>query len=97
MKAVLIIYNVAIHDEVMEALGSVDAADRFTRIERVIGRGATSGPHYGTHVWPAFNSALLIVTEDEKAGEILESVRDLRKQLGKHGIKAFCWTIDEVT
>ena len=97
MKAVLIIYNVAIHDEVMEALGSVDAADHFTRIERVIGQGATSGPHYGTHVWPAFNSALLIVTEDGKAGEILESVRGLRKQLGKEGIKAFRWTIDEVT
>ena len=97
MKAVLIIYNVAIHDEVMEALESVDAAEHFTRVERVIGQGATSGPHYGTHVWPAFNSALLIVTEDGKAGEIIEAVRGLRKQLGKEGIKAFRWTIDEVT
>ena len=64
MKAVLIIYNVAIHDEVMEALGSVDAADRFTRIERVTGRGVSSGPHMGTHVWPAYNTAVLMVVED---------------------------------
>jgi len=97
MKAVLITYNVAIDDEVMEALEGVGAAEHFTRIERVVGQGAKSGPHFGTHVWPASNSAILIVTEEQKAAEILDSIRRLREKLAKEGVKAFCWTIDEVT
>ena len=97
MKAVLITYNVAIHDEVMEKLTSMDLLDGFTRLERVIGKGKSSGPHFGSHIWPAYNSALLIVTEEEKSARILQAVRELREKFAKEGIKAFSWTIEEIT
>lgn len=97
MKAVLITYNVAIHDELMEALSKLDVAEGFTRIEHVTGRGKASGPHFGSHTWPAYNSAIFIAAGDQKAGEILQSVKGLREKFAKEGIKAFCWTIDEIT
>jgi len=96
MKAVLIVHNAAIEEEVNEALASV-GIDCYTKFPNTLGKGKLSEPHLNIDVWPGINCATFAVTEQDKAREIMANVRKMRKKLGKEGIKAFMWEIDDVT
>jgi nitrogen regulatory protein PII len=95
MKLVMIMYNEAINDEV-ESLLEQNSVDGFTKWTKVYGKGRTSGPHLGTHIWPKVNNVLAVVTEERAADKIVQDIRELRKRLAKEGVKAFMWEIDEV-
>ena len=96
MKMVFIMYNIAINDEVMEILKEVGIKD-YTRWERTTGCGQTSGPHLGTHVWPPVNSVLAIAVEDDRKDKLIERIKEVRKKIGKEGIKAFVLPLEEMT
>lgn len=96
MKAVLIVHNVAIDNEVNEALESVGIR-YYTKFTDTLGRGELSEPHLNTEVWPATNVGTFVVTEEPEAKEIMDIVRQMRKSLGSEGIKAFMWEIMDVT
>jgi nitrogen regulatory protein PII len=96
MKLVMIIYNEAINDEV-ESLLEQNGIDVFTKWTKVYGKGRTSGPHLGTHIWPKANNVLAVVTEETAAGKILQDIRELKKRLAKEGVKAFMWEIEDIT
>jgi len=96
MKAVLIVYNAAIDSDVNEALESAGISC-YTKATGVLGRGELSEPHLNIEVWPETNTAAFIVTDDLKARQIMELVRQMRQKLGSEGIKAFMWQIEDVT
>ena len=96
MKMVWIIYNQAIGEEVDRCL-KICGVECYTKFPLVHGIGQHSGPHMGTHVWPATNSLLAIVCDDERKDKILEQVRSLRDKFKKEGIKAFVMRIEEIT
>jgi hypothetical protein len=96
MKAVLIVHNAAIEEEVNEALASV-GIDCYTKFPNTLGKGKLSEPHLNIDVWPGINCATFVVAEQEKAREIMAKVRSMRKKLGKEGLKAFMWEIDDIT
>ena len=96
VKMVFVMYNIAINDEVMEILKDVEIED-YTRWERTTGRGKASVPHLGTNVWPAVNSVLAVVVEDDKKGRLIEEIKKIRKKIGKEGIKAFVLPVEEMT
>jgi nitrogen regulatory protein PII len=96
MKMVIIAYGEAIDEEVMEALAAA-GAENYTKWTGVQGKGTTSGPHLASHVWPKQNNVLAVAVEDEQAAHILEGVKELRRQLGEKGVKAFVLPIDAVT
>ena len=96
MKLIIICYNVAIHQEVMEVLKEIGVKS-YTRFERAQGVGDLAGPHLGTNVWPAVNSVMIIALEDEKKDKLIEKIRELRKNLGKEGVKAFVLPVEEIT
>ena len=96
MKMVFIVYNIAINDEVMEILRA-EKIEQYTRWERVTGVGKTSGPHLDTHVWPAVNSVLVVAVEEDKKNRLIEEIKELRKKIGKEGIKAFVLPLEEIT
>ncbi len=96
MKMVFIMYNIAINDEVMEILKDA-GIEGYTRWERTTGCGQTSGPHFGTHVWPPVNSVLAIAVEDDRKDKLIERIKEVRKKLGKEGIKAFVLPLEEMT
>jgi len=96
MKAVLIVHNVAIDGEVNEALEAVGISC-YTKFTNTLGKGEISEPHLNTDVWPGINYGTFVVTEQDKAREIMANVRQMRKKLGKEGLKAFMWQIDEIT
>ena len=96
MKMVLISYYVGIEEELNEALSSL-GIEGFTKWERVLGRGKTSGPHLGTHIWPKTNALLSIALEDTQASLLMQKVQGLKATpLGKEGIKAFLWPIEKI-
>ena len=96
MKMVFIMYSIAINDEVMEILKDA-GIEGYTRWERTTGCGQTSGPHFGTHVWPPVNSVLAIAVEDDRKDKLIERIKEVRKKLGKEGIKAFVLPLEEMT
>ena len=96
MKAVLIVHNVAIDGEINKALELLGVRC-FTKFTDALGQGQISEPHLNTEVWPGVNWGTLVVVEDLQAKAVMSRVRQLRQTLGKEGVKAFMWTIEETT
>jgi nitrogen regulatory protein PII len=96
MKMIIIAYNEAIDEDVMEML-RVNGQKEYTKWTKVRGWGRLSEPHLLTPVWPKANNILMTCVEDEKAGPIMDGVRKLRQTLGHAGVKAFCLPVDDVT
>lgn len=97
MKMVMFTYNIAFHGELLETLAEFGLKE-YTCLEKAIGVGKTGGPHLNNEVWPVENSVLFVAMEDKTAKELLNKIRELRKtKSGKEGLKAFSWTIDELT
>jgi nitrogen regulatory protein PII len=96
MKAILILHNIAIDENVNDTLNELGVTC-FTKFTNVLGRGELSEPHWNNDVWPGTNYGTFIVTEQAKAKEIVEKIRQMRGELGGEGIKAFVWEIEDIT
>lgn len=96
MKMIMVSYNSAIDSEVIEIVKKCDI-ENYTKWTEVHGRGKASGSHFGSEIWPEENSVLLIGDEEEKIKRLLTSIRELREKLGKAGVKAFTWPLEEIT
>ena len=95
-KMVMIVYNEALDDEIMEALNRC-ASNNYTKVTGVFGKGNASGTHFGNDTWPGRNSIIYIACEEKEAKELLSAVSSLRKNLGKEGVKAFVLSLEEAT
>lgn len=96
MKAVIVGYNEALSEEVMEVLEK-NGIQGYTQWANVLGKGIASGPHLMTNVWPVANNVLLCVVEEDVASRLLEEVRGLRAEFSSEGVKAFQFSIEAVT
>ena len=96
MKAVLIVHNEAIAEEVNEVLDAV-GVQCYTKFTNVLGKGQLSQPHLDSDVWPGTNIGTFVITAQAQAEEIMANVRVLREKLGSEGVKAFMWQIDDIT
>ncbi len=96
MKMIMVIYNEAIDDEVLESLHSC-GAEYFTKWQRVLGKGQASEPHLDSNVWPGVNNVCMAVTDDKKVPDILNKIKELRSRLGQEGIKAFVLPVEAST
>lgn len=96
MKAVFVACDQAMYDSVMQLMDKM-AIRGYTGWEELIGRGSQTGePHLGSHAWPAMNSALIAMMEDEKAQEFLAALRQLDEENSNQGLRAFAWNVSEV-
>ena len=96
MKAVFVACDQAMSDSVMQLMDKM-AIRGYTGWEELIGRGSQTGePHLGSHAWPAMNSALIAMMEDEKAQEFLAALRQLDEENSNQGLRAFAWNVSEV-
>ncbi|MEI6831998.1 MAG: PG0541 family transporter-associated protein [Candidatus Omnitrophota bacterium] len=96
MKMVMIVYNEALDNEVMEILKDC-ALKSYTKITEVFGCGISSGTHLGTDIWPGRNNILYVACEEKESKQIITSVKEIRKNLGVEGIKAFLIPLEEMT
>ena len=96
MKAVFIAYNQALTEAVNSILDR-NQIRGYTKWADAQGRGTHSGePHFGTHTWPAMNSAILAVTEDETVEPLLASLKKLDTKTEQQGLRAFVWNIEGI-
>ena len=77
MKAVTVIFNVSIEQDVLKALRGAGVT-AFTQWPRIIGQGPETGPRMDSHVWPGANSGLVVGVEDEQAGKAMDALQALR-------------------
>ncbi len=94
MKMVMIAYNEALDNEVMEILGDCELKN-YTKIAGVFGCGTSSGTHLGTDIWPGRNNLLYVACEEKESRKIIASVKEMHKSLGAEGIKAFLMPLEE--
>lgn len=96
MKAVMIVYNHGITEEVNEALEGLGIRG-YTKFLNVHGQGSVNGePHLGTHIWPSQNTVVLTVIKDELVDALLEKVKAIDKEAEEQGIHAFVWNIEKM-
>jgi nitrogen regulatory protein PII len=96
MKAVMIVYNHGITEEVGEALENLNIRG-FTRFLNVHGQGSEKGePHMGTHIWPSQNAVVLTVINDDLVDPLLEKVKEINAEAEEQGIHAFVWNIEKM-
>ena len=96
MKAVFMACNQSMYDEVINIMDEMGVRG-FTGWEELIGRGTNDGePHLGNHAWPAMNSALISVMEDDKAEEFLARLKKLDEENHQQGLRAFAWDLTAV-
>jgi len=96
LKMVMVAYNEAIDAEIMGVI-SHGKAQNYTKIKEAYGKGIASGTHLGDDIWPGRNNILYVACDEEDAKELMARVKELRKSLGKEGIKAFVIPLEEVT
>jgi len=92
----MLTYNEAIDVDIMEVLNSCGLVN-YTKITRVYGKGTTSGTHLGDQIWPGLNYILYVACEDAQAKQVIFGVTNLRKTLGKEGVKAFVMPLEQIT
>ena len=95
MKLVVICYNEAIDDEIIELLDEANV-DGYTKWTKVLGKGKTSGPHLYSHIWPKANNVLFTTLPEDVTAKILERIREMKSKVGTEGLKAFVWAIDDI-
>lgn len=94
MKSILITYNQALTEVVANILERQNIRG-YTQWQDVSGRGSQSGePHFGTHTWPAMNSAILTVVEDHRAKPLMDKLAELDAKTPEQGLRAFLWNIE---
>lgn len=94
MKAVFMACNQSMYDAVIDIMDELGVRG-FTGWEELIGRGTNDGePHLGNHAWPAMNSALVSVMEDDKAEKFLARLKKLDEENHEQGLRAFAWEVN---
>ncbi|KEO74136.1 hypothetical protein EL17_08325 [Anditalea andensis] len=91
MKAIMIIFNQAFSEEVLNVLEELEIRG-FTKFNDLQGRGTDKGePKMGTHTWPALNNAVLCFIPADKADDLLSNLKELNASGVDQGLKAFTW------
>ena len=90
MKAVTITYNISTDDEVREVLRRVRITE-YTRIPRVMGIGAVTGPRMDDHVWPGYNAMIVACVSDHHADTIMQALQEFRDGPTGRRTGIFAW------
>jgi len=94
MKAVFIVYNQALTEAVNSILEQ-NHIRGYSKWVDVQGRGSHGGePHFGTHVWPAMNSAIIAIIEEERVEHLMENLKQLDLKTKQQGLRAFVWSVE---
>lgn len=95
MKSVLITYDQAHHDGVIEAL-SASMCRGYTFLPQVGGKGSVTGePHLGSHAWPSMNEAIITICDDHKVAPLFERLKKLDVENPLLGLRAFVWNVED--
>lgn len=94
MKSILITYDLAHHEAIIDLLDRTGCRG-FTGFGTVQGRGSNKGePHYGTHAWPSLASAIITIVPDDRVDLLLDRLKALDDSKPLLGLRAFVWGVE---
>lgn len=68
----------------------------YTLFPLTHGRGSYTGePHMANHTWPAMNSTIIAMVDDDKVAPAMERLRLIDKDTQLQGLRAFVWNIEQ--
>ena len=95
MKAVLITFDQAFYERIIEVLDRLNCRG-FSYLPQMQGRGSKTGePHYGSHAWPSMCSAILTVVDDAKVEPLLDVLHEMDVETEMLGLRAFVWNVEK--
>lgn len=95
MKALWIIYDIVLDDEMLSLMDEMKIAG-FTRWPRISGRGPKSGARLDNYVWPGANSGIMTVQDSAVIARLMSKLQKMRDEVGaKTGIWAFTTNVME--
>ena len=95
MKSVLISYDQALGELVVEAL-SRSLCKGYTLFPTTAGRGSVTGePHLGSHAWPSTNQTIISICEDDRVQPLLDRLQLIDQENPLLGLRAFVWNIEQ--
>jgi hypothetical protein len=96
MKAIFIVFNQVLSEEIIEILNNLKIRG-FTKFNDLEGRGTNTGdPHMGSHSWPALNNGILVVIEENRVASLQDEIEKINQEMEEQGIRLFGWKIDEI-
>jgi hypothetical protein len=94
MKMFLIVYCDAADEDVIDTFKK-SGVRGYTKMREVRGEGTDTEPKLGSHCWPGKNHALFIAADDGEVARIKETIRVLRKEHPRSGVKGFILPMEE--
>ena len=95
MKALFISYNQAMTERIAAMLDELGIRG-YTLFPLTHGRGSFTGePHMASHTWPAMNSTIIAMVEDDKVAPALDALREIDKDTQLQGLRAFVWDVTD--
>jgi hypothetical protein len=95
MKALFISYNQAMTERIAAMLDEVGIRG-YTLFPLTHGRGSYTGePHMANHTWPAMNSTIIAMVDDDKVAPAMERLRLIDKDTQLQGLRAFVWNVEQ--
>ena len=95
MKAVMISYDQAHQDFVLEILRN-SLVRGFTLFPTTQGKGSKTGdPHFGSHAWPSMCSTIITIVEDDRVDPLLTRLKKLDNAYEMLGLRAFVWDVEK--
>ncbi|TXK47573.1 hypothetical protein FVR03_09275 [Pontibacter qinzhouensis] len=92
----MIIFKQALSEDIVELLDELEIRG-FTKFTDLQYRGNFQGElRMGTHTWPALNNAMLTVTKEAKAADLISRLQGLDRASEEQGLKAFRWEVETV-
>ncbi|MBW1971774.1 MAG: transcriptional regulator [Deltaproteobacteria bacterium] len=95
MKMLILIYDVDYEEDITDFITSLNV-EAYTKWNKVLGKGRISDPRMDDAVWPGFNSVIMIVTDDNKAENIVKTGKELSDKLGNKRFKLFELPVNRV-
>ena len=77
MKSITVFYNVATDSDVMAILRDAGVKE-YSKIPRTHGVGETTGARTDDHVWPGYNSIVVMVVADAEAPRVMAALQKFR-------------------
>ena len=94
MKMIMITYNHAIDDEVIEMIKKVNVSG-YTKIEGATGEGSGE-PHLGTNTWPSTNNVIFTAVTEKQMKDIKTAGREIKEKFPKEGMSFFALGMTEM-
>ena len=96
MKAIMITYNQAFYDDIVEVLNN-NGVKGYTEWDEIKGHGSVTGePHLGSHAWPTLNNAIFTMMEDDQVDGVLNDLHEKDEKAPELGLRAFVWNIEKM-